>query len=630
MTWVRYPLFPLGIRSWPVRFFIVLLTAWALAVIVPDCTRPFKPLGSIGLSADNDGNIISVVPDSAAAQAHIIASASGHPGDAIDLHTDDLADPAERAPLQDGLMEVFGGLGGMQYLPIGRAVRLRLIEPDGQVVPVTLTATRDDLTVPDDIVLEADQILGIAFILLAAFLVWNYPRRSTLGFFLFAIWFNPGQYFTFYAYLPPNLMLYQEALQAIFEAAGVVGFLQFALRFPTDRAENWRAPVERLLPFFFVVLAGLGMSSFGTEFGRHSETVSRVAYGLAYAVYPLVVFAFLTKLRVLSTTDRLRLRWVIAGCIPGLIFFIIADSIESTSMWQGLWDWLHWQPPEIWLNLAYMVNALVAVSVAYAVIRERVLPIAFLLNRGIVLGIVWVFVTMGVEALLILAHTFLDNNHLLSSVLAAIVIVAAAPFLERLQEWLNHTVDRICFRSFHESEKRLAAVAAMLPTANTVEGVEAQLTEAPCTAFGITSAALFRIQDDGSFALAPNARGWPANAATHFGADDPIVLHFREFPDSLRLDELLRANDDLPQGPAFPAIVIPLAVGRSVDAFVLYGGHASGTDLSPDEIACLEQLVRAAAMAREHVRATSLRRQLEDAQRRLAAAFTSGTTALAQ
>ena len=617
------------LTTWPVRLFILLLTAWALAVIVPDCTRPFKPLGSIGLTADNNGRIISVTPDSPAARAHVRAWHSGVPGDAIDLQTADVANPREKAELQDGLIEVFGGLGGMQYLRIGHSVSLRLIEPGGKLVRVTLTASEDDLTVADDIVLVADQLLGIAFILLAAFLVWNYPRRSTFGFFLFAIWFNPGQYFTYYASLTPGLMLYQEALQAIFEAAGLVGFLQFALRFPTDRAENWRAHVEAALPYLFVVLAGLGILSFGTEFGVRSETLTRVAYALAYAVYPLIVFAFVTKLRILPKTDRLRLRWVIAGCVPGLIFFIIADSIESTSMWQWLWDKLAWQPPEIWLNMAYMVNALVAVSVAYAVIHERVLPIAFLLNRGIVLSIVWVTVTMAVEALLIVMHYVLDYNHLLSSILAAIVIVAVAPFLERFQEWLNHYVDQVFFRRFHEAEKRLAAVADMLPGAKTVDGVEAQLLDAPVAAFGIVSAALFRLQDDGSFALAPNAHGWPATAAAVFAADDPLVLHFRQFTKSLRLHELLRANGDLPQGAALPAIVIPLVVERTVEAFVMYGGHESGTDLSPDEIACLEDLARAAAMARDHVRSVGLRRQLEETQRRLAGLMTPGAAAAA-
>jgi hypothetical protein len=471
-------------------------------------------------------------------------------------------------------------------------------------------------------------LLGIGFILLAAFLVWVYPRRSTFGFFLFAIWFNPGQYFTFYASLSPNAMLFQEAAQAIFEAAGIAGFLEFALRFPTDRVENWRARVERLIPVLFVVLAGLGLMSFGTEFGHRSELLSRIAYGTAYAVYPLIAFAFITKLRVLSPPDALRLRWVIAGCVPGLLFFIFADSVESTSMWQWLWD-AGWQPPsETWLNIFYMVNALVAISVGYAVIRQRVLPIAFLINRGLALTVVWTIVTMVVEGILIVTHYLLDYGHLFSSIITAIVIMGAAPFLDRLQERVTDAIDRFAFRPFHDAEERLAHVGAALSAAKSVVGIERQLIDAPCEAFGIASAALFRVQDDGSFMLAPNARGWAAPATTSFAADDPLVLRLRDCVTATRLHDILRKNDDLPGGAEHPAIVIPLNVDRFVDGFVLYGGHGSGTDLSPDEITCLVRLAAAGAAARDHVRGISLRQQLEDAQRRLAALITPSLPAV--
>jgi hypothetical protein len=608
------------LASWPARLFIVVVTAWALVMIVPDFTRPFRPLGSIGMSADNNGRIISVDPDGPAAQQGVVPFHFNRGGDVIDLKT---------TP-EVGLIEVFGGLGGMQYLPVGETVTLHLVEPNGTPLVVRLKAQKESLALAADIVLELDQVLGVGFVLLAAFLVWVYPRRSTFGFFLFAIWFNPGQYFTYYAFLSAhaNAMLFQEAGQAIFEAAGIVGFLEFALRFPNDRVENWRAVVERLIPVIFIVLAGLGLLSFGTEFGDRSEMISRAAYGAAYAVYPLIVFAFITKLRVLSPADALRLRWVIAGCIPGLLFFIIADSIESTSMWQWLWDLRNWQPPEIWLNLCYMVNALVAISVAYSVIRQRVLPIAFLINRGLVLTIVWAIVTMAVEGLLVVTHHLLDVDHLLSSILTALIVVIAAPLLDHLQERLNHLVDRVCFRTFHDAEERLARVGEMLPNAKSVEGIDKQLIDAPCEAFALASAVLFCVRDDGSFAIAPNARGWPAPAATSLGADDPLVLRLRKSAKPTRLPDLLRNNDDLPHGAEQPAIIIPLGVD-AVDAFVMYGGHHAGTDLSPDEIECLVRLAAAASAARDHVRTISLRRQLEELQHRLAALASPGISVAA-
>jgi hypothetical protein len=440
------------ISSLPARLVIIVLTIWALCMIVPDMVRPFAPLGSIGVNADNDGRIISVAPGSQAERDKIVPFGEDRAGDSIDL----------KLTPRDDLIEVFGGLGGMQYLPIGKSVTLDLLRPDGTPFPhpITLTASIAPLPADGDVVLELDQILGVGFILLAAFLVWTYPRRSTLGFFLFAIWFNPGQYFEFYAHLSPSAMIVQEVAQAIFEAAGVVGFLEFALRFPTDKVEGWRATVEKLVPVIFVVLAALGLSSFGAEIGIHSELASRLAYGAAYLVYPLVVYAFITKLRVLSPEDALRLRWVIAGCIPGLFFFILVDSIESTSMWQWLWDRLDWYPPETWLNLGYMVNSLVAISVGYAVIRQRVLPIAFLINRSLVLGTVGIVLTSAVEGLLVLTHSIIEHHHVVSTVLAGLLLAGLAPLIGRFEHRLNHTIDEIVFRSFHEARKHLVATCS--------------------------------------------------------------------------------------------------------------------------------------------------------------------------
>jgi hypothetical protein len=584
--------------SLPAKLFIVLLTLWALAVIVPDTARPFVPLGTLGISADNDGRIISVDVGIPLA-----------PGDHIDL---------AKTPTRD-LLAIFGGMGGLQYLTVGRTVTLQIAQAGGRDRSVPLHAREHRLGAAESLVLELDELAGIAFVLLAAFLVWAHPTRATLGFFLFAVWFNPGQYFMFYALLPPFGVLVQESLQAIFQAAGLVGFIEFALRFPNDRAEGWRGPVERGLPILFVVLAGLGLSTFLNAFGVPTEPVSRVSYGLAYALYPFVVFAFLSKLRVLPPVESRRLYAVIAGCIPGLLFFIIADSIESTSWWQGAWDALHWQPPELWLNVCYLVNALVAVSIGYAVLRQRVLPIAFLLNRGIVLGAVWTFVAMLVEGVLVATHELLQEHHWLSSILTAFVIVACAPLLERLEERANAFVDEWLFRGFHESVQRLRSVAESWSEATTCEGIERQLVDAPCETMHLASAALFRAREDGSYALAPHARGWPDDAATAIASDDPLVWNLQRFREAVRLDAVVRENGDLPRGAAFPGIVIPLVNGREVDAFVFYGGHVNGTDLSPDEIAAFSRLTRAAARARDHVLVKAARLQLDALQQRVSA-----------
>ena len=82
---------------------------------------------------------------------------------------------------------------------------------------VTLRAVDYRMTLWDRIWLAADEAGAIWFVALALVLVWQRPSTMTWGFFLYAIWFNPGQYFVSYAYLQlcPPAVLAQEAAQSV-------------------------------------------------------------------------------------------------------------------------------------------------------------------------------------------------------------------------------------------------------------------------------------------------------------------------------------------------------------------------------------------------------------------------------
>jgi hypothetical protein len=312
-----------------IRLLAVILAGWALALILPDTTRLFQPLGTIGLKVDFDGRIAAVENGGPAARAHVIPFQGNRAGDRIDF---------ERTS-RGALFGIFGGLGGRAYFPAGRAVTLDLIAPDGSHRVVTLTASQRHPPVAESAVLFLDQLFGVGFILLSLFLAWHFPlRRDVLGFFLYGIWFNSGQDYVFYGLLPLPAALAQQLAAALFQATGLAGFLMFALRFPTDRAEGWRHRVERTLPALVIALTLLALVGSGAAFGHPSLGAWHVSLWMKAAIYALVVAAFLAKLGELSPVDRLRLRWVIFGCIPGLFFFLLAESVDVATLWQPLWD----------------------------------------------------------------------------------------------------------------------------------------------------------------------------------------------------------------------------------------------------------------------------------------------------
>ncbi len=581
-----------------VRLLVAVLTVWALASIVPDLGRLFEPLATIGVTAAFDGRITSVEAGGPAAAAGIVPWTLGREGDRIDF---------ARTP-RSALFELYGGLGGRPFLPQGREITLALVAPNGENRSASLTAVLRHPTLEEHVSLLLDELLGIGFVLLGASLAWHYPKRlDVFGFFLYSIWFNPGQDYVFYQLLPAPLRAPHEALAAFLQAAGLAGFALFSLRFPTNRSEGWRRPVERALPLFVIILTGLTIAGSGAAFGRPNGALWLVTFWTKAAVYPLVVAAFLTKLRILPPAERERLRWVIFGCIPGLFFFLLAESVEVTSLWQPLFERIHWSPPETLLDVAYLVNALVPLCIGYAVIRQRVLPVDFIVNRGLTLGIVWAIVAMSMEGTVLATHRFIEENHLVSTLVLATLLIVAAPLLERLKEAVNEFVDRFFFVQLHEAKRNLERDGRSMAMQTSVAFIETGLVEVPVRRLDLAYAALFTLAVDGSYRVTASVgrtivRSFPADAA--------LVQTLRRAPQDGAVRGVSPPPGDLPADAASAERIYVLPPYYYLEAFVVFGHHTNGVRLSPDEVEMLGHFVRDCGSARSHAQAVALRSEL--------------------
>src|ERR1700721_1038181 len=63
--------------------------------------------------------------------------------------------------------------------------------------PINLPSAPAPLTSTERLVLFADTVVGIVVIIIAFWLVWTRPSWMTWGLFLYVIWFNPGQSYTY-------------------------------------------------------------------------------------------------------------------------------------------------------------------------------------------------------------------------------------------------------------------------------------------------------------------------------------------------------------------------------------------------------------------------------------------------
>ena len=591
------------------RVLLAALTIWALLIVAPDFGRLVRPLPSTGLAADNDGLIYDVQGPFARQEDSPAWRAGLRQGDRLDLKAMRCGPPLER-PCAD-LLAVLGGMGGAQLVQPGRVLRLQIVPADESPErTVDVAATQHPTTWLDRVGLLFNEVVATLFILAAAWLVWTRPSGMTWGFFLYAIWFNSGQDFVLYAFLQgrPSLLIAQEAAGAALQGLGYAGFLLFVLRVPSDSTDPALRRWQFALPLVVVVFVGLQLLSYASAFGHPSETAARATFLAGFGVDAAAILILLRRRRGRPPQEYQRLRWILWGCIIGLPAFIVAALLQSTTLWRVI-PGLHEAPPDLVAAL-YGLHGLLGWFVFEAVRRPRVVNVSIPLRRITVFGLM-------LSAPTLLLHQQIE--HLLDWLnlhgWGFFVFGSVLLFLSgRLHEFGVNLADRVFNRAFRREGAKLRAVADSILRANTLEEMEAMLTEAPLHTLSLASAAVFR-RDGSTFRRYGRSPGWPDGTSEVLHERDPLLSPARD-GGPFTIDPEDSARLCLPAGLAAPTIGVPVRDRLTIHAIVLYGPHATGSELSGDERAMLNRLAGAAALAYRRIDAETLRWQVAMLQAR--------------
>jgi len=568
------------------RILLVAFTIWALAMVIPDLYRLLRPLGSFGFYANNDGLVTDVqgpFPDEAASPAF---QAGLRPGDRLDL-AQMRCIPVHTLKCASAL----AALGGMRLVSDNRRAELVLAStPERPARQVDIIAKQHPFSRSVLTVLLLDQSAAILVILAAAWLVWTRPGGMTWGFFLYVIWFNPGQSFEYYALLQlfPAALLTQSIAGAIAQGAGYAGFLKFALRAPANEsAPRWH-PVERALPLLAILLAILLALSYGNLFGYSTETVTRVGILSGLAVAACAFIILLARRKELTPQNYQRLRWVIWGCLIGLPALIIADIGQGTTLFDSLWAG-HPPPEEVW-GLLHLVNGVLCLFVSEAVRRPQVVTVGIPLRRVTILGLLLSVPTLFLHQQIDHLREGISENFSLPSWVWIAIAAALVFLISRIHETAVHLVDRHFNRAVSQAGERLGNA---ILTAGDFAEIEGHLVHGAHSALALASASVFR-EEGGVFRRSAEDQGWDNAAARTLDPRDPMlepVQTRRPFG----VDPKAAARNRLPDGLMRPIVAVPVGDRCRCLALALYGPHATGNDLNRDERAMLAELADKAA-----------------------------------
>jgi hypothetical protein len=571
------------------RILLVPFTIWALMMIIPDFYRLAQPLGSFGFYANNDGLVTDVqgpFPNVAASPAF---QSGLQPGDRLDL--------AQMRCIPVNTLKcatALAALGGMRLVSDHRRASLVLTSTlEKPARQMDIVAKQRPFSWWVLTVLLLDQIAAILVILAAAWLVWTRPGGMTWGFFLYVIWFNPGQSFEYYALLQhsPTALLTQNIAGAIAQGAGSAGFILFAIRAPTDeRATHW-LPVERALPLVAVLLAILLTLSYANVFGYPTETVTRagILSGLVVAACAFIIL--LARRKELPPQDYQRLRWVIWGCLIGLPALVIADAGQGTTLLDNLWSG-HPPPPEEMWGLLYLVNGVLCLFVFEAVRRPRVVTVGIPLRRVTILGLLLSVPTLLLHQQIEHLRESISESFTLPSWIWITIAAALLFLISRIHELAVHFTDRYFNRAVAQAGERLGK--AILTAGNFAE-IEGHLVHGAHSALCLASASVFR-EEGGVFRRHAEDQGWDDSAARTLDPSDPM-LEPVQMRRPFGVDAKAAARNHLPDGLMQPVVAVPVGDRFRCLALALYGPHATGNDLNHDERAMLAELADKAASA---------------------------------
>ncbi len=507
--------------------------------------------------------------------------------------------PAQRAGIRVGdrlVVAPFSNEWVHEEFPrAGEVERFMVLRPDGSRFSVTMRAIPvRDFTLWDRITGVLAIVPATIFFAIAFSLVFLRPSVMTWSFYAYAVgYFSTQPSFQYFGHvLPvPAFVALTFVLSTFLSGFAVLPLLPFVLRFPDDKVVGVRQWIDRtvwiVMAFAFVAYAFEWYATWatGSDFGYAAWLDS----WLPLSAFVAAALILVKKFRHAPQQIRQRFGFLVIGLIVSFIAYAVY-FIPGIPFAVG--------------QIAGYAIVVMPISVAYAVLRHRVLDVNFVLNRAIAYGLVSLFVIVVVSILDWLFSRVVSEAHLAILGELAVTIVIGF-FLDRINKWIEGGVESVLFRSRRVAERYLRRAAEALPYATQESAVTDGLVQVPDEALKLTAAAHYRRGVTSQRFEGVGTTRETTMAPAGFDVNHLLVRMLKASEETVWLDEL-RSHLDA-DNAAIYVIAIPVSVRHELVSFTLYGAHRNGAQLDPEEVELLRNLAREASRAYDHIEAVHAR-----------------------
>jgi hypothetical protein len=423
----------------------------------------------------------------------------------------------------------------------------------------------------------------LVFVVVGTTLILLRPSALTTAFYCYCIGtFSGGQLEALYTFLPARAYWYADTVSnAINMILEFVGFVAFCALFPTSRLDSRRRVVVAIfLPV--VLIAGLYTGTmpddpFFVLSGSFYPTVAYMGFCLVLGTAFL-----LATYKHASPADRHRLSLVVAAIIIGLFFSYVGNTVLGP---------VRIENPTLYAIAKGLVllEVIVPISVAYAVLRHRIIDVSFVISKAVVYTVLSTIV-VGLFALvdLFFSRALSESRAGLFADVALALVLGF--FFNTMHQRVDRMVDSLLFRSRHRAEEHLAMVVDAMPYVDNERDLDEMLVKEPVRAFDLTNGSLKRTLDGRIDGLPDSGK---------------LVAYLRGRRAPLRLDGV------------DAAVALPVFSHGDLAAVAFYGTHRNGSDYDAEELAILMRLAAAAGAAFDRIEAAALRAENQALRSRL-------------